>query len=1230
MRLSRLEIAGFKSFPDPTVVLFPAGISALVGPNGCGKSNLAEAILWALGEQSPRSLRSERMEDVIFNGTASRKALGVAEVTLTFADLDGALPPPYATYSELSVSRCLYRSGECDYFINKSPARLKDIRDLLIDAGAGARAHNIIEQGKVDQLVSASPMQMREIVEETAGIAKYRIRKAEALRKMDATEQNLARVRDIIAEVRKQLQSLDRQARKAEKYRQLRAELRGLELAIASAEWQRWRETLDRLSRERAALEATAARWEAERTVLDLKQSKMRLHLAENARILETLQSGIFEIETAIRQEEGAISTLRVRQQQWRETAAQTAQEVEEIERSLARVREEEKGLQRQLDEIDNDLPTQSAALSVQQAQIAERERALSEKTAEVERARRRTFEQATRLAEVRNHLAQLVMRMEEIERWQVRGSAEAADIAKRQGDLLSQIEALSVRLSETRTQQAAAAASQSACAARLTEAESSLKSLRLQLAGLKESAAKTLAERASREGFYRAWLPTSEGKSGSDAGGTAGQIVADLIEVPAAYEIAVESVLEGRLRARIAAGHLDIQAQVVALSKNRQGRETFVLRRPRLSDETDRRLLPPLPAADGVIGAALDLIGCRAGFESVATMLLGDVVIVSDFETACRLWEKENRPQTWVTLSGEVIDASGTVMAGAPGEAGLLELKREIRALSETYDRLQGEIDGLEIDIATQEADRQTAQAEWAMQAAALRALEMRQIEETKDHAAQTAEMARLKTAAETLLLEREQREAEKATIRATHDAQTAEMGGLQAEWSAAESALQELQAAQDAARSALHADREEETRLKMAVASLTERRRHLQERQSGVVKTQAVLQAQVEQKTKLQRDLVEKDRDAEAEIAAYTKAVQQKSAERDVQVEQRKVAQAAHREMQEAEEALSAEMATLRVEIEQTQKAIQETALSIMQADLSAQQIQETIRTHYQIEIDTYVPPTPEPTATSDSHAGVASETVSTPEASEEVSPAESAAPSEPPEAPETPVVDDTVRKRAAALRQMIDNMGPVNVGAIEEYQELDTRYQFLTTQEADLSSSLASLRETIAKINTTTRGLFVETFHRLNEKFQEVFATFFSGGRAELVLLEADQPLDSGIELVVEPPGKRPRGIGLLSGGEKALTAISLLFATFLLRPGPFCLMDEVDASLDEENTRRFATTLSRMAERIQFIVITHNKRTMEVAGALYGVTMQEAGVSTLVSVNLAEADRFRHPA
>lgn len=1181
MRLKKLEIFGFKSFFDKTVVTLQPGINAIVGPNGCGKSNLADAILWVLGEQSAKNLRGEKMEDVIFNGTEQRKALGMAEVSLTFGDIDNALPGPYAPYSEITVSRRLFRSGESEYLINKTTCRLKDIRDLLIDTGAGYRAHTIIEQGKVDDLISASPLQRREIVEEAAGIAKYRLRKAEALRKLEATEQNLTRVRDIIGEIKRQINSLDRQARKAEKYQKLREELRALELWVARGEWDQWTGTRELLEQEERGLQETAATEEHRLAGLDLKQAEVKLALTEQEQALSQIKTQVFEIEGKIQRLEGRIETIRAQRREWSETEARNQQEIGEIRQAEATLKAEDELLDKEREEIERELPARERLLTERQEEANRQEEALGREIAGLEREKVVLFELASRLTQANNNLLHIERRKEDLIKRKGRGAQELEEVQGKKQAIEEAAGRLKGQLEQTREILSEKSAAQVAAATRLQETEADLQARSVRLSQAKEEWAALAAQLASREGFYKGLLGPGTESLLVQLQGIHG-MVADFIDVPPPYEKAIEAVLESRLRGIIVEGHTEIKQGIDHLRQTQMGRGTFFPRRPRVRGEG----AAPLEAGqEGIIGRALDLVTSRDGYDALVHALLGEVVLVRDLDVAFQLWNTAPASAVWVTLRGEVLDPSGAVTGGERGETGLLEQKREIKLLSDQMDRLQEEIRRLEGEIARHQEILQTTRLEIATLTSEIRSLEMQQLHEQKDHGTSLVEIDRLQNALQTVLFEQEEGTKEERELLQQEQEERNRIAEAQRLKGEKEAEIVRLQEQVEAFRQSLGGIKEEVVRLKMETASLKERHRHLLEKRDRVNRAKEELGQRFLEKERLLASLKEKWQTAEAEEAETTTAISQAASEREEKVALIREKTEAHAAILAQLQEVEQEIHQLRAQLDQTQKSLQERALRKIEAQMTQEKIREAIFMNYQIEI---------------------AETV----------------PSPPPATEEGEWTMDQARDRAATLRRSLDEMGPVNIGAIEEYRELETRYQFLTSQETDLTTSMESLRQAIAKINKTTQSLFVDTFHLLNEKFKEVFVSFFGGGKAELILLDEAHPLESGIEMIAQPPGKKPRSITLLSGGEKALTAISLLFATFLIHPSPFCLLDEIDAPLDEENTRRFTQAVGNMSRQTQFIVITHNKRTMEIADVLYGVTMEETGLSRLISVDLNE--------
>ncbi len=1170
MRLHSLTVFGFKSFLDKTVISFEPGISAFVGPNGCGKSNLADAILWTLGEQSPKALRSERMEDVIFNGTQTQKPIGMAEVSLILTDVAGQLPPPYATYSEISISRCLYRSGECDYMINKVPARLKDVRDLLIDAGAGYRAHNVIEQGKVDRLILASPLQRREIVEETAGITKYRLRKAEALRKLEATEQNLLRVRDIITEVKRQINALDRQAKKAEKYRQLKAELTVLDVQAATREWHKWKCVLETLAAEESEGQAHRLQLDTELSSGLLRQEEHRLILAEKETALSGTRGLIFEVETGIHRLESKVAICHAQRKEWRDLGVRIAQEIEEIRATEVALALEKTAIEIEAEAVEQRLPEQEALLAKQETDIRQMDQDTALKSADLERTRQELFRHATALTQAKNNRIHIQTRLDDFLRRKERGALETMEIRQKKAACEAARLALVDNLSALGQHHDQVASAHMATLAQAREIEARLDADRTGRTQAKEALAKTTAAAAAREGFYRGLLP-SEPASLPRAGG----IIADLLDVPVAYETAIEAVVESRLRGIVLTHHTEIQQWIAHLRASDTGRATFFLRTPRLPQATST------VTGDGIIGDARNQVSCRPEDEPIATLLLDGVMIVSDFDAALRHWADAPHIRAWVTKTGEVLYASGMVTAGK--QTGILEQKRELAVLSAQMSRLQDEIRSFDVQIETGEGALRAARLQIESLGREMRSMEIEQLNARKDHAATLSEGLRLQAALDRLLLEESERDTDETSLSGMMQKEAVQVAEHQKSLSEKETGVREAEAHLTEFRRRLSASKEEGTRLTLITAQLRERRRHLREKMEQIVKSNETLRRRDAEKKAQQSSFSERIDLGVAEETQMVSAIGEKASERERLWVLQREKQAEHTTLTEVLRQGDQAISQLRAQIGKVQKRLQDAALSRVEAEMTQRNIQETTRTNDAVDVALLPAPT-------------------------ESSPDDAAA----------------ARERIAQLRQSLNDLGDVHVGAISAHQELSERFGFLTTQETDLLTSMDSLKAAITKINATTMGLFVDTFHRMNDKFQEVFTVFFGGGRAEMILTDEGHPLESGIELMVQPPGKKPRSITLLSGGEKALCAISLLFATFLIHPGPFCLLDEVDAPLDEENARRFTGALKTMSERIQFIVMTHNKRTMEAADVLYGVTMEEPGLSKLVSVRLREHD------
>ncbi|MFQ5543168.1 MAG: chromosome segregation protein SMC [Nitrospiria bacterium] len=1186
MRLKKLSVFGFKSFFDKTDVTFQSGITSIVGPNGCGKSNLVDAILWVLGEQSPKNLRGERMEDIIFSGTENRKALSLAEVVLTIGDMENELPPPYTSYAELMISRRLYRSGESDYLINKTPCRLKDIRDLLIDIGAGYRAHTIIEQGRVDDLITATPLQRREIVEETAGIAKYRLRKAEALRKLESTEQNLVRVRDIIREINRQRNGLDRQARKAEKHQHLQAELKTLVLQIAQREWQEWHQKQIFLSQEGVRLQDKGIQLEAQLSSGRLKQTEAKFLLNQKEEILSELGHDFSKCEADIQRLEAKITTIHAQRKEWIETRERTKQEASVIEEELSSLTHEEKTFDLEKIQIAAELPEKEAFLKKREEEAGYIEKKIKSATRDIDRKRVAQFDLAARLTTSKNNLLHIENRKEAIQKKRLQREAEKQALeskCKTSEHRLEQVhlddEEIKNRLIQERTVRTDALE-------RLNHAENRVKTLGDKRSLLKEESFAIQAEISSREGFYRGLLEDGDGGQNQllQIKGLHG-MVADLIDVPPRYEQAIEAFLETRLRGIVVENHSEIRAGIAHLQNEQLGRAVFIPRKPlSVQIEAFSQDLAERVGGEGIIGCATDLVSSRKEDEDVVLAILGNLVIVTNLNTAFKHWEQHRKSAfnlTWVTLEGEVIDPFGIVTGGEHKRNGLLSKKREIQDLSKKNTEMLSSIKSIEKEISENHTLIETTEEILETQTAKIRQLEVNALHRKNDQKNLSVEIAQFRTGLQTLRLEEEEEVREEDDL---NDKKRIDQGIISETSGLQESQGKELVILQEQLLEigkSLEIINEEIMQLNLMTTSLKEKKSHLLEKLARIARSKKELVERLDNRHLLRKRFEEKLVAGEREEAEIVSAIHQQGGALENLEQEIRREREAHETVVSSLHQLDEGIADLQSEHDQVQKEHQEKSVRKVEAEMLQKKIEEMAATQYQVEIAAY-------------------------------------------SEPENALPIDQARTRADEIRRDIEQIGPVNIAAIEEFRGLDERFNFLTTQESDLTRSMNGLREAIAKINKTTKGLFVETFHTLNRKFGEVFNDFFGGGEASLVLLDPSKPLETGIEMLAQPPGKASRTLTLLSGGEKALTAISLLFATFLIHPTPFCLLDEIDAPLDEENTRRFAETLKKMSRQTQFIVVTHNKLSMEIADVLYGVTAVETGVSKIVSVNLKRAD------
>jgi len=1185
LRIRQLELVGFKSFRDRTVLHFPVGVTAVVGPNGCGKSNVVDAIRWVLGEQSAKRLRGEGMEDVIFGGNDRHAPLGMAQVSIVF-ETDG-LPldqfsllkeagHPIATAgpADIMATRRYLRSGESEYLLNGVPCRLRDITELFLGTGLGGKAYAIIEQGRVEQLVGAKPEDLRLFIEEAAGTTLYRSRRQMAERKMERTRENLLRVQDILREVERQLAGLRRQARRAEQYRALQAEIEVLDLALSvRARARLGRELADLVERRSAAL-AREAQLVAALAALESTRRAAREREGGAQRQLRESQAAAYEARAAVEAARHEEAHLQGRLNELGAQRATTERDLTAAQAERAAADAEGARLATQLTEVLGAIVQAERVLAEGDTEFARAAAELGTATRALDAAKDTLVGALTDEARARNAVSVVQQRRQEEGARVARLETGAATLAGREAELAVQAEEVERHLVELQTRLEALAGTKGELTEDLRRVLAERASWEHTLEGVKDGLARIRSRRDSLRELQDSRAGYGEGVRAVLAASAQDEVlglVAEVLEIPAEHERAVAAALGEHLQAVVMRDHDVAREAVQALRRAGAGRATCL--------PNQARSLSNGGAPDGGT-RLLDVVKSRQGYESVASALLGNVLLIDDLATALATWRQADSSWTYVTPAGETVDPRGAVTGGNQrSEETLLAQRRELRDLEHEVQRKEEDLarvrrrhEELSADVTTREAALREIDAELAHVAVDVVAAEKdvqrlrRAVEDVREQARDlTAELDEGRTRLGDLIAEADRSVAELVAAEGSRRGLEEGVTRAEAGLAAAKTVAAEWQAAGTDRRVALAEERTRREALENAIERL------------GRVNEEAARRvALLEERRQADAAALDQTRDGLTEVAGRLSGLEVGAEERAaVVMEAERTSKAAR----EAAEACEGEIAAAQADLECVRGEAAALEVQATERRLAVAHLDQAVQERYQREL-----------------AEVPDEG--------EVAEPEAAAREE----------------RLALLRQRVTAMGDVNVGALGEVAELEERQRFLESQRTDLEQALEDLKKTIARLNRTSRARFRETFERVDETFREVFPKLFGGGKAQLRLTNEEQILDSGVEIIVQPPGKRIGPLDLLSGGEKALTAVSLIFALFLIRPSPFCFLDEVDAPLDDANIGRFNSMVREMSAHSQFILITHNKHTMEVAETLYGITMEEPGVSRVVSVRL----------
>jgi chromosome segregation protein len=1193
LRIKKLELIGFKSFKDKTVILFDAGVTGIVGPNGCGKSNIVDAITWVMGEQSAKHLRGQSMEDLIFGGAEGYAPGGFAEVTLTLENDGGPFPVKFLTFSEISVTRRLHRSGESEYLVNREPARLRDIQEIFMDTGAGSKGFSIIEQGAIGKIITAKPLDRRSLIDEAAGITKFKIRKKESQRKIVATDQNLVRLKDIIAELKRQIDSLQRQAKRAERYRELKIQVEDLELLLSSKQYLQMNEELKTLKANFSDSEDSDIMATTELDTLTADVERLALEIAEKEKYVEIQTVNANQYKLQVREKEISIQTLRHEvEQAERNQLVQTSMKQEAtarkgiLETQLAELKEKLAAVATDVENLEKTHTEKEEVFQKMQSRIQTADQELTA-------IRRELMTVNAALTQVEINISSVEARIEEVEQKREEILETVASLKEKESEFTKRKTSFYNDLEKEKQMQLSIMSDVENFEANKNSLEEQLDSRRVEVQKFKDEL-NLVASRlygledlqANFEGFedgVKNVMLWKKAQTEIHADGSISQImpVADVIEVPPEYEVAMEAALGPKLQMLLSHNSTDSLSAVQHLKEKSAGRSSFFASDMAMISSLQRKGDPS--NEDGVKQLLSKVISSPEKYKNLVEFITDDIAVVDNIATALRL-----RPHytgwNFVTEDGDVLTASGVLTGGASDSAdsGMLKQRREIKELSLRKDEMAGKLalstatlEKLEDQfkkVATELENSKTLQNQKDLMIAELK----------KDFERAENELKSVTDSLERQNLELSEVENRKLTLEEKRDLETERATGFRTRKTELETNAQTIELEYAEAKQGIDQVRIDAMNARVQFAQSSQEKQGLTNQvnmlEISFVETSAKLDQMINESDLTTQSLTVNQVQLEEEKVLLEKLIQQaQDAEASSSQMRNEFTEISNDHMRKQQRVLEIQ----RVRNEK-QAQVNEMRFKIEQTQMKLQYLTEQMRERYMLDL-----------------AIKAQEYI------------------------ERECDVAATELEVNELKDKIKKIGEVNLSAIQEYDDIQKRYEFLTQQETDLMEAKENLRRVIDRINRICNKRFRETFESVNERFQKVFPVLFGGGEAQLTLVEIEGEDELGIDIMAKPPGKKLQNITLMSGGEKALTSVALIFSIFLVKPSPFCLLDEVDAPLDDANVFRFNDLVREMAKRSQIIIVTHNKNTMEINEKLYGVTMQEKGVSRMVSVSLEEA-------
>lgn len=1182
MYLKRLELQGFKSFADKTILELMPGITTVIGPNGSGKSNISDAIRWVLGEQSMKSLRGTKSLDIIFAGTQNRKSLGFAEASLVFDNSDGALP---IEYTEVTVTRKIYRSGETGYYINKVPCRLKDVLELFMDTGIGKDGYSIIGQGKIDEILSNKSEDRRHIFEEAAGIVKYRTRKQESEKKLEHTKLNLLRINDILTEIEGNLEPLQMQADKAKKYLNLREELKNIEIGLFVYNIEKYKQDLEKVVQDIEIMQSQCNDEEGRLERVKILKEELKSSIDEITETIENMSNIGFESQKQIEQLNSDINVAKTRIANNNENNDRYLKEIEEQNAKIQELKDEIEQKEAKKDNLKQNKEKFEKELNEKQAELDKLTEKLSSKELEIEGYKHTVEENTDKKYELQSEINAQNINYQNFEKRQAQIKQEMqSTISELDGTRLNK-EDIAKQFNEIENKKNKAQNSLNEVAKQREEANQKIKSFESNInilsseMRIKESRLKFLIEtEKEKEGYIKSVKSLlKDCENIKELGKGMNGVLANIIEVPDDLQTAIEMCLGASLQNIVTETETDAKRLVEHLRKNNLGRASFLP----ISSIRGKKLDKIKGNESGVIGIASDLIKYNKKYEQIILNLLGRTVIVDNMDTAIKVAKQNGYTFRIVTTEGDLINPSGAITGGSVAKktVNILGRGKEIEKLEKEIKNLKQKIEKLENDKQNYEES-----IEGILELSANLEKELQEIDIT--YATEKQKVISINENIEKLEKRLNRLKEEQANLEKQKEEAVSTKGDLQVEINKIVEQNEELSKIITEFAELNKDDQKyiddlnfDITNLKISVSSFDESEASIQEIQERI--NQELENAHTSIKNKnTQIEQIKKDNE-ELEKSIQETLQKIEEVKESVNSSSSKIEELKKERAQKSEK-----LSKQEDEITAKFKVIEDLKGQLVKLDVKKTKIEEDINGIINKMWEEYE---------------------LTPNNAEQYQKPENVA---------------LTQRRVNSLRTEIRELGSVNVDSIEEYKNLKDRYDFMSEQRLDLENTMSKLRKVISDMTQIMKEQFKEKFKVINKNFGEVFAELFGGGKAELTLEDEENILECGIDITVQPPGKKLQNMMLLSGGEKAFTAIALLFAILKINPAPFCVLDEIEAALDDVNVFRYADYLKKFTDHTQFLVITHRKGTMEVADTVYGVTMEESGISKLLSMKLKQ--------